>query len=164
PVVTGEQKAKAYALLEQEALAKHAAIHRLGDAFTLTPLQQLPLNQVYTWRSGSKKRNVSLRAMGVHQMVNSALAIKALDVLKESGCALNDALTQDGISRTTIPGPFELIFDHPVILLDGAHNPAGIRSFLQAAETHYGNKEKHLLFAGFKDKDLETMLDMLSPH
>jgi dihydrofolate synthase/folylpolyglutamate synthase len=46
-------------------------------------------------------------------------------------------------------------------VLDGAHNPGGIQALIQAM-THHQHRSIYVLFAAFKDKDVEPMLEELS--
>ncbi len=57
---------------------------------------------------------------GAHQVQNAVMAALAL---RELG------VSPDGIARTVWPGRLEWIGDHPPVILDGAHNPAGARAF-----------------------------------
>lgn len=63
-----------------------------------------------------------------------------------------------------MPGRFETVQENPFIIVDGAHNPAGVESFIQTVCSTYPTEEKHLIFAAYKDKDVQTMLDFLSSH
>jgi dihydrofolate synthase/folylpolyglutamate synthase len=60
-----------------------------------------------------------------------------------------------------MPGRLEVIKQQPMIVLDGAHNPGGIQALIQAM-THHQHRSIYVLFAAFKDKDVEPMLDELS--
>ena len=77
------------------------------------------------------------------------------------------------LAGTVWPGRFEILSEKPLIVLDGAHNPAGIamlvetwRAFLAA---RYGwsaretDARAHLVFASVADKDISDMAQLLRP-
>ncbi len=63
---------------------------------------------------------------GNHQKENGTLAIMAAEVLMtENLFHIEKSHIEKGLKQTVWPGRFELISESPVIILDGAHNPAG---------------------------------------
>src|SRR5699024_12264490 len=61
-------------------------------------------------------------------------------------------------------GRFEQIHANPNIILDSAHNPAGVESFIKTIEQTDKAPNKQLLFAGFKDKQLDQMMFLLKNY
>jgi len=53
------------------------------------------------------------------------------------------------------------VSDKPLIIVDGAHNEAGIRSLVETVRAHYPDKRVHVLFAALTDKPLERMIQRL---
>src|SRR5690625_866720 len=101
---------------------------------------------------------------GNHQIENSSIAMKALVLLNKRCFSIDWNHALHGISVTTVPGRFEMIQQDPLIIVDGAHNPASIQAFLETVEITYKQKEKHLIFAAFKDKEIALMLEQLYPY
>jgi dihydrofolate synthase/folylpolyglutamate synthase len=58
------------------------------------------------------------------------------------------------------PGRLELIEDRPLILLDGAHNPAGARA-LRAFIDEFWSGPVTLVFGAMADKDIDRMASEL---
>jgi len=113
-------------------------------------------------------REFELGLIGPHQVSNAACAVEAMRQLKIS----DDAIAR-GLAGTVWPGRFEILSEKPLIVLDGAHNPAGIamlvetwRAFLAA---RYGwsaretDARAHLVFASVADKDISDMAQLLRP-
>jgi dihydrofolate synthase/folylpolyglutamate synthase len=63
---------------------------------------------------------------GIHQGVNAATAIVAAEAFL--GRALGEEVVVAALARARMPGRTELIARHPMIVVDGAHNPAGMRA------------------------------------
>jgi dihydrofolate synthase / folylpolyglutamate synthase len=75
---------------------------------------------------------------GAHQLINSALAIAALQLLQHQGWQISDEAIVQGIGKTRWQGRLQWFtwHDQP-ILIDGAHNPAAakvLRQFIDSSE------------------------------
>jgi dihydrofolate synthase/folylpolyglutamate synthase len=129
-------------------------------------LTQSPLFETlpYTWDnkeglSVGSYRNLQLRLQGSYQHANVALAIQAITVLQSQFPVDEEAIRQ-GIASAFIPGRLETIHSSPMIILDGGHNPDGVRVLVEAMHA-YRDQPIHILFAAFKDKDVDPMLASL---
>jgi dihydrofolate synthase/folylpolyglutamate synthase len=60
---------------------------------------------------------------GWHQGDNTAVAIMAVESF--FGNALDQETLQEGLASVVMPGRFEVVGHQPLVILDGAHNPAG---------------------------------------
>ena len=69
---------------------------------------------------------------GIHQGVNAATAIAAAEAFL--GRALGEDVVRTALARATMPGRMELLSRHPMIVVDGAHNPAGVRALCNALD------------------------------
>ncbi len=99
---------------------------------------------------------------GIHQVYNAAVAIKTIEVLKESGFNIKGQAVLNGFSSAKWPGRFELLRENPDFYIDAAHNPDGIRSFIDTFREVYPGKKATVIFGVMKDKDYETMLREIS--
>ena len=94
-----------------------------------------------------------------YQARNAALARKVFKVLDIPG--IDENVCRAGIRKVSWPGRMEKAA--PDVWLDGAHNPGGIRAFIQAVkeQTKKEFRQIHLLFAAVEDKDYREMIQML---
>ena len=60
---------------------------------------------------------------GWHQGDNTAVAIAAVEAF--FGNALDHEVVSEGLAHVAMPGRFEVVGHQPLVILDGAHNPAG---------------------------------------
>jgi dihydrofolate synthase/folylpolyglutamate synthase len=85
-------------------------------------------------------------------------------VLKDNGFALPDAIIADALrttkKRTGLRGRWDVVQRNPAVVLDVAHNEAGIRQLL-AHLKHLSYEKLHLVIGVVKDKDIETVLRLL---
>ncbi|HKE28986.1 MAG TPA: folylpolyglutamate synthase/dihydrofolate synthase family protein [Bryobacteraceae bacterium] len=95
---------------------------------------------------------------GEHQVENAATAVLALWRLGVPPEAI-----RDGIAATRWPGRLELVSEHPEIILDGAHNPAGARALARYIERFYAGRQVRLIFGAMRDKAVEEIAGILFP-
>jgi dihydrofolate synthase / folylpolyglutamate synthase len=100
---------------------------------------------------------------GAHQSQNAGVALACLEVVAEHGFALTEDEIRQGFATTRWPGRLQEIEGQPTVLLDGAHNPAGIEVLVNALEQLYAERPIHLVFGVFADKDVEPMMRRLFP-
>jgi len=100
--------------------------------------------------------------VGVHQGYNAAVALKVIEVLKSSGFVLGGKEIRTGFLKASWPGRFELIGRKPDFYVDGAHNPDGVRAFIETYKRIYPDQKAIIIFGVSKDKDYQTMLRELS--
>jgi dihydrofolate synthase/folylpolyglutamate synthase len=100
--------------------------------------------------------------VGVHQRYNAAVALRAIEVLKSSGLTLGIKEIRTGFLKALWPGRFELIGRKPDFYIDGAHNPDGVRAFVETYRRIYPDQKAIIIFGVSKDKDYQTMLHELS--
>lgn len=94
-----------------------------------------------------------------YQAGNAMLAIQALECLSDTDARITYERIREGIKNTSWAGRFEEIA--PNVVVDGAHNEDGIRSFTEAVEGIPKNGRIYLLFTVMKDKDYHTMIKKL---
>lgn len=68
-------------------------------------------------------RDVFVPLHGRHQGDNAAVAIVAVEEF--FGRALARETLDEGLAHVSMPGRFEVLSHQPLVILDGAHNPAG---------------------------------------
>jgi len=103
---------------------------------------------------------------GEHQLYNSALAVKTISrcLNIEDGIIISRGI-RNVIENTGIQGRYETVCEKPKIIFDSAHNPEGIRSFIDEFSKESDNyPERYLLFGAMKDKSIGEMLKILSPY
>lgn len=110
-------------------------------------------------------REVPTPLKGPHQRENLQLALTCLDAIS-ARFPLSDVEVARGVAQTRWPGRLEEFSapGQPLVVLDGAHNPAGVRALLAALETDYAGREVHLVFGVFADKDSDPMIAALFPR
>ena len=68
-----------------------------------------------------------------------------------------------GFATVTSPGRLEVVSRQPLVLLDGAHNPAGARALAEALLSEFVVDRRTLVVACLADKDIRGILEGLAP-
>jgi dihydrofolate synthase/folylpolyglutamate synthase len=98
---------------------------------------------------------------GEHAGRNAAAAIVAVEAFLER--ALDGPSLRRAIEETTSPGRLEVVARHPLIVLDGAHNPAAADALARALPEAFTWDRLHLVMAVFTNKDVSGIAERLAP-
>lgn len=104
--------------------------------------------------------NLHLKMLGSCQPENAALAVQVASVLSRS-YSIEKKHIYDGIEKTRWGGRFELHSGSPDIILDGAHNPDGIRRLRESVNQMFGAVPICYVCGVLADKDYEKEIEIL---
>ena len=105
--------------------------------------------------------DLHLALFGAHAARNAGGAVVALEALLER--ALDEDVVRGAFTGASSPGRLEVVARHPLIVLDGAHNPAAAEALAAALPEAFAWERLHLVMAVFSTKDLEGIAAALSP-
>jgi len=100
---------------------------------------------------------------GRFQVLNSAVALAVLELLEEKGIKISPNHIRKGLKDTLWPGRMQVISKDPTIMLDGAHNPAGVRALAYSISTELKYRRLILVIGMMEDKDTVAMLRAIVP-
>lgn len=100
---------------------------------------------------------------GIHQAYNAAVALEAALALCEKGFDIPDEAILGGIAAARFPARIEVLSRAPLVLVDGGHNPDGIRALADTLAAA-GAKDLCAVVGILRDKGAEEMLPLLSPY
>ena len=156
PVICIEQK--------EDAMEPIRAATKAAD----TPLYEVHRDEVRQIFSDKREsivffrefENLHLKMLGSCQPENAALAVQAASVLSRS-YPIEKKHIYDGIEKTRWGGRFELHSGSPDIILDGAHNPDGIRRLRESVNQMFGAVPICYVCGVLADKDYEKEIEIL---
>ena len=103
---------------------------------------------------------LGLRMHGRHQVDNLATAIAAVEGFLGRGLDLGGV--RETASTTSNPGRMEVARRDPVVLLDGAHNPAGADALAASLAEEFPTTRWRLVTGVMADKDLDGIVAPLA--
>lgn len=98
---------------------------------------------------------------GAHQRENTKTVIASVKVLRGLGIRIADAQMDKGLRKAYWPGRLQIVSKKPLMILDGAHNPAGAKAL---AGYLAGLKKKFVFVFGMqRNKDIDSVIKILLP-
>ena len=100
--------------------------------------------------------------LGDHQAENAATAIAAVEAFMGAATQpINDEVLRAALADTTSPGRLQLVSREPLVVLDGAHNPAGARALNLAWRQYLAAPKTVGLLGMLEDKNVvETVREL----
>ncbi len=164
PVVTAGQYPEVIGVIERRCEESGAPLFRYHAEFSAETASRDPEAVSLHYQGSNTYRDVRLGLAGEYQVMNAALAIKAVETLSEKYPELEGDIRK-GLGAVRWPGRLEMIKESPPILIDGAHNPPAAEALSTFLRTVSGTKYKRIimLVGVMSDKDIEGILKPLLP-
>ncbi len=109
---------------------------------------------------GAEYREVLLPLHGAHQGDNAACALAAVEAF--FGAPLDEAVVDSAFAGLDVPGRLEVVGRHPLVIVDGAHNVAGMRALANALVEEFGTAGGSIAVVGMlSGRDPVAMLEPL---
>ena len=97
---------------------------------------------------------------GAHQGDNAAIALAAAEAFLDT--AIPDSIVTEAMASLHIPGRFEIVAQHPLVIVDGAHNPDGAEAALETLNDGFDVGGRRYLVVGMMaERDATWMLESL---
>lgn len=112
---------------------------------------------------GSDLRGIMLQLAGRFQVKNAVMAATAAGQLDRAGFHIPPEAIREGLQAASWPGRLEIIRQRPLILLDGAHNPAAAREVADFVRSHFKGRRLRLVYASMRDKAVGEISRILFP-
>ena len=108
------------------------------------------------------RTEVDTPLVGAHQAVNAAVAVGVLRLLGKTDGAVRDLAIMKGFHTVYWPGRFQILsVSGKTMIIDGAHNPAGIESFCRTYEEVFGKRRRVFVFSVLADKEYDKIVRRL---
>jgi dihydrofolate synthase / folylpolyglutamate synthase len=165
--VLAQQPLAAAEVLLRYAVEAGATVAREGVEFGVLSREQAVGGQQLTLRGlRATYEDVYLPLFGIYQAGNAACALAAVEAfagVSDDAGALDADLVREAFAQVTSPGRMEVIRRSPTIIIDAAHNPAGLAATVAAVQEAFTFARLTGVFAASGDKDVAGMLDELEP-
>ena len=160
--VVREQTAEALEVIErrcEEQIATPLLEGREWEIADLTPAvggQALAVRGLHATYD-----EVLLPIYGEHAAHSAAAAVVAVEALLER--TLDQDAVRVALGAATSPGRLEVAARRPLVVLDGAHNPAAAQALAEALPDFFTWERLHLVMGVFADKDIDGIVGPLAP-
>ncbi|MDI6870503.1 MAG: Mur ligase family protein [Bacillota bacterium] len=182
PVVVAPQAGEAWAVIARQAAGQGSPVFAVsegregaeprseGAAAASVAVARYAVEGV-TWRhttftyfpaAGPPLEGLRTALLGRHQATNAAVALAAALALRREGFATTEEAIRRGLASARWPGRLEVLRRRPLVVVDGAHNPDGMRRLVEAwKELSPGRRP--LVVCGFlRDRPVAEMVAALA--
>ncbi|QJW95470.1 bifunctional folylpolyglutamate synthase/dihydrofolate synthase [Frigoriglobus tundricola] len=172
PVVSGVTQPGPRAVIRAAAAESNAPLWEVGyGANQTTPAsggRKPPEEPSYGPEPSGGAEGVrvpKLNLLGAHQRQNAAVAIAALDRLRDTGMPIPDAAVARGLAEVKWPARIEVVGARPVVVLDTAHNVPSAEALVGTLrESVPVRGAKRVVFAVSSDKQYADILGVLAGY
>jgi dihydrofolate synthase/folylpolyglutamate synthase len=135
-IVLATQNAIVVEIAEARARELGATLWRLGRDFEVEENDLALGGRLITVRTPySRYEDLLVSLHGFHQGVNAATALVAFEAFL--GRSLGEELVAPVFASASMPGRLEVLSHRPTLVVDGAHNPAGVRRLVETLESAF---------------------------
>lgn len=169
PIVIGERQQETESVFITKATESHAPIFFASDNL-----------QAHTWKNEGHFLNIEvsvkdqtdhhhydLDLVAQYQVKNLLTVLECCRQLRQQGFDISEPTIKEGLKHvkknTGLRGRWDIIHQHPKVILDVAHNESGMQEVLNQLEVTSYHK-LHIIIGMVKDKDIEKVLQMLPKY
>jgi dihydrofolate synthase/folylpolyglutamate synthase len=167
PVVIGERHSETAPIFDQRAHEEEAPI-RYADAHRYVTdwkyQRHTLVAEVATSPVASDVTFYTLDLAGIYQAKNLVTVLEAVHIMVGKGWKLDAKTVARALAKvkklTGLHGRWEIVHEHPDVVLDVAHNEDGMRQLLRQIELT-DHEELHIVLGMVKDKAIDSVLSIL---
>jgi dihydrofolate synthase/folylpolyglutamate synthase len=180
PIVLSPQKEEARIVIERIAAERDAPLTQVGRDYLFSPWSHsLDQQSLLLWsadeqsmvddfiesggRSTWEPLRLSIPLLGYHQVENAATAYATLQVARKKGLKIPEKAIKSGFAEVFWPGRFEVLRQHPPLIIDSAHNQDSALKLRLAIADYLPHYPVILIFGVSEDKDVRGMFSELLP-
>ena len=162
-VVAAPQVGEVNEVIEKACLNCEAELVRVGSDVTWQSLGFDSSRQSLRVKGRLGSYELTIPLLGQPQLQNAAVAVATLEVLVEKGFHISQDSIIKGLAQVSWPGRFQVLSRHPLLVVDGAHNPDSARKLKQSLEQYFDFDRAILIIGLSFDKDVAGIISELVP-
>jgi dihydrofolate synthase / folylpolyglutamate synthase len=141
------------------ALIQVTDVMKSLDGYTFTPQSDDSIPFQPSENGLQVNGPVQIGMIGMHQVENGVCALSVIEVLKKTGIIRTEAQkVKTAMQRAWQKGRLEILQKDPYIIIDGAHNEAGVQALSQVIREHFNGKNILLVIGMLKDKKVDRLI------
>lgn len=158
-VITATDNPGALKVIREKAKKEQADLWEYEKDIGVEPISHSEEGQLFNCRvKETIFPNLKISLRGEHQLINASLAVAAGVKL-----GVGEADIREGLARAEWPCRLETVMQHPLVVIDAAHNHHGIKVLVRALKDYWPEKKKVLLLGMLGDKEREKVAFEISP-
>jgi dihydrofolate synthase/folylpolyglutamate synthase len=159
PTVTAVTQPQALEAIRSVCAERSSEMIRVQDESTYVISHSSIEGSRFRFSSGSiTYEDLQLNLAGEHQVANAVTALTAIEKLRQLGWKVEEQAIKTGLKKVDWRARLEVFRKRPLVLLDVAHNPAGMKAMIEALDRLFPDKRIIFVFGVMEDKDHDSML------
>ncbi len=159
-VVVSNQGESIINVIESQAAVKNSKVVVANEPYNIKIDGYITSFDYVT--ANDKKFSVKISMMGAYQLINACTAIETLEILRSKGYNITDENIIEGMKNAKWPGRMEIVKEHPLIVIDGAHNPGAAIKLKESIEMYFTNKRIAFIMGVLADKDYSEEIKIVA--
>ena len=159
-LITGATQPKVLSLFKKRCRTKKTRYYQFGKDISYK-LANHNCFHYYGLQNSLEGLNVGL--LGEHQIKNAAMALASVEILRGKRYHIEDNAIYQGLSNVHWPGRLEVLKKSPIVVIDGAHNPAAMKNLKRVLFTEFNFRKLILVIGIMEDKDIRAMFKQIVP-
>lgn len=166
PIITYMQKDEVMKVITEKAIKMNSNLIIVNsNNYKLLEIDRdIIINQKVLVHYRGKDEILNLSLLGKHQIINLSLAIEAVKELENLNYIdLDIRKIKLAVKKVEWKGRLEILSQNPYIVIDGAHNVAGIKYLKNNIDEYFKYKNLYLILGILADKEVEKMVEEITP-
>lgn len=164
PVVIGEKNDHTKPVFEKIAEERNAKIVYAEEEVRVLAFDIRPAFMNITIEEGKKIQEYQLDLPGIYQQKNLCTVLTSLPLLQQKNWTFSEEDIKTGLKeakkKTGLHGRWEVIKQNPTVVLEVAHNEAGMQQMLQHLQ-ELSYSQLHIVLGMVRDKEVDQVLQLL---
>ncbi|MFH1480059.1 MAG: folylpolyglutamate synthase/dihydrofolate synthase family protein [Pseudomonadota bacterium] len=158
-LVTGATQPNVLRLFQSLCKGKKAPFWKVGKDFRY----RTKGSRVSYYGLKRRFQDIEIGLLGRFQARNAAIALGTTEIMEKKGITISSRDVVDGLRDTNWPGRMHIVSREPIIILDGAHNPAAIGRLADSVRHVYHYRRLILVMGVMADKDIPGIIREIIP-
>lgn len=154
-VASYDQDPQVMEIIESQCRKKHGTLYQ-AEFHKISNVDIKPGEIKFDYK---KIKGLQVSLSGGYQIKNAVTALEALWVLEQKGYPLQEEAIRNGFKRAAWRGRFETIRETPLVIADGAHNPAAAAALYQSLLEYQAKRPLIMVIGMLADKDQKAVLE-----
>lgn len=165
PTLIYPQQKEALDVIEEKCIYANSKLYKIDEStIQLLKIEKgdSPYQEVEI--KGDSNYIIRLPLLGEHQVLNLAVAVKAIEILNNNYIEkISKETIEKSIMMVKWKGRLEVLKNKPLVVIDGAHNIQGISKLRTNIDKYFNYENLYLILGILADKDVEEMVKVIAP-
>lgn len=163
PVVTGETKKNILKVFEKTAEEENTEIIQVSDYAEYERIKASPEGQVFNLETQREEyHGLKTPLLGIHQIINAATAITAIETLEQYGITIPRQAIIKGVKKVYWPGRLEVVHHNPAVVLDCAKDAEATEAVRETIISDLNDRRIIAVVSMSSDKNIEGMIENIA--